>query len=75
MKLEKNDTIIYISDESSEAQKILAGYDYDIVEGKLVFGSINSEISNKYQAIRAIENISNLAELKVVLKKIINKLL
>lgn len=75
MRIEKNNTIIHISDNSIEAQKIIDGYDYDIIEGKLAFGSINPEISNKYQALKAIDNISNIAELKVVLKKIVNKLL
>lgn len=75
MRIEKNNTIIYLADNSTEAQKIIDGYDYDIIEGKLVFGSINTEVSNKYQALKAIDNINTLAELKVVLKKIVNKLL
>ena len=75
MRLEKNGTIIYIADNSTEAQKITDGYYYDIVNGKLVFGNIGTDVSNKYQAMKAIDGISTLSELKVVLKKIVNKLL
>ena len=75
MRLEKNETIIYIADNSLEAQKITQGYNYDIINGKLVIGSIGTDVSNKYQAMKAIDNINTLAELKVVLKKIVNKLL
>ena len=75
MRLEKNETIIYIADNSTEAQKIMQGYDYDIINGKLVIGNIGTDVSNKYQAMKAIDGISTLSELKVVLKKIVNKLL
>ena len=75
MRLEKNQTIIYIDDNSIEAQKITDVYYYDIVNGKLVFGNIGTDVTNKYQALKAIDNINTLAELKVVLKKIVNKLL
>ena len=75
MRLENNSTIIYIADNSTEAKKITQGYDYDIINGKLVIGNIGTDVSNKYQAMKAIDNINTLAELKVVLKKIVNKLL
>ena len=75
MKIEKNNTIIHIADNSTEAQKIINGYEYDIIEGKIVFGNVGTDVNNKYQAFRAIDNINTLAELKVVLKKIVSKLL
>ena len=75
MRIEKNGTIIYIADDSTEAQKIIQGYDYAIIDGKLVIGSMGTEVKNKYQALKAIDGISTLSELKVVLKKIVNKLL
>ena len=75
MRIEKNNTIIYIDDNSTDGQKVTAGYDYDIINGKLVIGNICTDVSNKYQAMKAIDNINTLAELKVVLKKIVNKLL
>ena len=75
MRLEKNQTIIYIDDNSTEAQKITQGYDYNIINRKIVFGNIGTDVTNKYQALKAIDNINTLAELKVVLKKIVNKLL
>ena len=75
MRLEKNNIIMYIDDLSFDAQKIEQGFDYDIIKGKLVFGNIGVDVNNKYQALRTIENINTLAELKVVLKKIVEKLL
>ena len=75
MRIEKNQIILYIADNSTEAQKITDGYEYDIIDGKLVFGNVGTDVNNKYQALKAIDGISNIAELKVVLKKIVNKLL
>lgn len=76
MTLEKNGFKITIADDSPMAQQIVAGYDFTIdTKGNIIIGNIGTDVDNKYQAIRAINNISNLSELKTVLIKIVKKLL
>lgn len=75
MTIEKDNLIIHLDDNSQIAQKIQQGYSYTIENGKIIIGILGIDVDNKYQAMKAIDGINNLDELKVVLKKIVNKLL
>ena len=72
MELRKKNAIVYINDNDSDALKVKAGNDYDIINGELVVYETQNEINNKYQIKNGIEKSKTLDELKNILIKYFN---
>lgn len=72
MIIKENGTIITIADDSPIAQKITQGYDFKIKNGQIVIGQMGTDVKNKWQAIKSIQNATTLQELKTILIKFIN---
>jgi hypothetical protein len=72
MKLESNNAIIYIDDNSDEAKKIEDGYGYSIVNGELIISSeIAIEDKSPMQLKKKIKNATTVEDLKNILLKLI----
>ncbi len=70
MKLEFNESIVYIADDSPEAIEILKGRNYKMVNGKLIVYDDENKV-NKYKIAKMIKNAKTLDELKEILIKLI----
>ena len=69
MKLKGKGISISIDDNSEEGKKIKAGYNYKIEKGNIKILKAGTDITNKYQAIKALKESKNLKELKEILIK------
>ena len=64
---------ITISDESETAQKIKAGYDFEIIKGEVIIKTIPAIPKNKWQFGKKIREAKSLEEIKELVAKFIEE--
>ena len=61
-----------IDDNSPQAKKIKEGYDYEVVNGKIIIKTKPAEPKNKYQLQKKLKEASSVNDLKPIIDQLLN---
>jgi len=72
MKLDFDEAIVYIDDNSPEAKKIADGFDYELINRDVIVKNTSSGKEDKWKIKKEIKNAKTLQELQQILIKFID---